>query len=142
MAKHLMTEPEIKKSFNETVEFYHNMPHIKRGGYKPKLENYRYYTFEKDEKLPFTQREAQIATGYSLRQKLSDIIFAIERKNISKDDIYKKVDDINYNDYAMQYLLPTQNKSVDDLEHDASLYAIEDFLKNNKNYIILSNLFY
>ncbi len=93
-------------------------------------------TFENDEKLPFTQREAQIATGYSLRQKLSDIIFAIERKNISKDDIYKKVDDINYNDYAMQYLLPTQNKSVDDLEHDASLYAIEDFLKNNKNYII------
>ncbi len=53
MAKHLMNEPEIKNSFNDSVDFYHNIPNIKSGGYKPRLENYRYYTFEKDEKELF-----------------------------------------------------------------------------------------
>lgn len=53
MAKHLMNDEEIKSLFNQAVNFYYQIPEVKKGGYRPKLENYRNYPFNQNEKELF-----------------------------------------------------------------------------------------
>ncbi len=88
--------------------------------------------------LPFSEGEAKLITGFIMHQKLSDVIFAIEQKSKSNkcSDFYQTVNNTNYQDYAEKYLLSGDYRTVDDLEYDASLHSIADYLQNNDNYKI------
>lgn len=87
--------------------------------------------------LPFNNYESQLAISYAMRQKLYDLIFTIEKGSISKkNDIYEQVSNMSFYDYAQKYLISTQDKPIEQLSYDSSLYSLSDFLKNNKNYKI------
>lgn len=53
MAKHLMNDDDIRVLFNQSVEAYYKHPDRVRGGYKPRLESYKNYTFRENEKELF-----------------------------------------------------------------------------------------
>ena len=93
----------------------------------------------KDEKnfkmdsLPFNDEEAKIITTFVMRQKLSDIIFTIEKMSKTKEaDIYKMINSMSYQDYAEKYL----GLSINDECLYASLYALSDYLTANDDYKI------
>lgn len=91
--------------------------------------------------LPFSDDEAKLITGFIMHQKLSDLIFTIEKvSKSSKSDIYKIINNMNYQDYAEKYLLSDGDKSSDDLSYETSLHSISDFLVNSSNYKIYHSL--
>lgn len=89
------------------------------------------------EAMPFTEEEAKIAVSFSARQKLSDVVFTIENRPTSKkSDFYDEFDNMSFYDYAQKYLVSVQNKPIEQLKNETSLYSIEDFLKTSDNYKI------
>lgn len=87
----------------------------------------------KMETLPFSDDEAKIITTFVMRQKLSDIIFTIEKTPKNKvTDIYKMINNMSYRDYAEKYL----GMNIDENCDFASLYSISEYLANNDNYKI------
>ena len=89
--------------------------------------------------LPFSDEEAKLITGFILHQKLSDLIYTIENtKNVS--DIYSKINNMNYSDYAIKYLTDNKYKNKDELLNKTNLYCISDYLKNSDNYKIFHSL--
>ena len=89
--------------------------------------------------LPFTDEEGKLITTFVLRQKLSDLIFAIE--NVAKDektDFYEKMNNMSYHDYAEKYLV--KNGSLDDLRYSTTLYSLADYLAKNDNYKIYHSM--
>lgn len=91
--------------------------------------------------LALTDDEAKLAISFTMRQKLSDVIFTIENAPISKkSDIYQKINNMRFYDYAQKYIGSNKNESLDKLEYEASLYSISDFLKQNQNYKIYHTL--
>ena len=91
--------------------------------------------------LPFSEEEAKIVTCFYMRQKLSDLIFAIENISISqKTDFYSKFNSTNFKDYAQKYMLSDKYSSLEDLAFDTSLFAISDYLSNADNYKIYHSL--
>ena len=85
------------------------------------------------EKLPFSDEEAKIITTFVMRQKLSDIIFEIEKPSKNKEaDLYKMINNISYRDYAEKYL----GLNIDENCEFATLYSLSDYLENNNNYKI------
>ena len=93
--------------------------------------------YKLSEILPFNDDEAKLITGFILHQKLSDLIFTLENapKN-KKSDIYKTVNNMNYETYAEKYLVQDKNTIINDLSFETSLYSIADYLKDNNNYKI------
>lgn len=53
MSKHLMNDEDIRTLFNETVNAYYEHPDRKKGGYKPRLDAYKNYQFQPNEKELF-----------------------------------------------------------------------------------------
>jgi len=93
------------------------------------------------EELPFNEDEAMLITGFVMHQKLSDLVYTIENNNISdKKELYQKINNMSYRNYAETYLLNENYKVVADLKHDASLHAISDYLKSNDNYKIFHSI--
>lgn len=92
--------------------------------------------------LPFSDSEAKIITGFIMHQKLSDLIFTIEcASKTKKSDIYKTINNMNYEDYMNKYILTEDALlTYDDLNYDSSLYSLEDYLKDNDNYKIFHTL--
>ncbi len=89
------------------------------------------------EALPFTDEEGKLITGFIMHQKLSDLIFTVENASKSaKSDIYERINNMNYQDYAQKYLLSDNDKNCDDLSYESSLHSISDYLINNDNYKI------
>lgn len=87
----------------------------------------------KMEELPFSDEEAKIITNFIMRQKLSDIIYMIEKPSKNKEsDLYKMINNISYQDYAEKYLGLNINTDC----YFATLYVLSDYLKNNNNYKI------
>ena len=100
---------------------------------------------EEDEKkietLPFTEAEAKLITGFVMHQKLSDLIYTIEKDNYKdKKELYKLINSMNYHDYAEKYLLSNSGKSWNDLDYTSSLHSISHYLKNSDNYKIYHSL--
>lgn len=89
--------------------------------------------------LPFTDEEGKLITTFVLRQKLSDLIFAIENvaKN-EKTDFYEKMNNMSYHDYAEKYLV--KSGSLDNLRYSTSLYSLADYLAKNDNYKIYHSM--
>ncbi len=91
--------------------------------------------------LKFTDEEAKLITGFIMHQKMSDLVYAIENsKKSDKQGFYTNVNNMNYRNYAEKYLVGGNYKTVSELEYDASLYSISDYLKNNDNYKIYHSL--
>ncbi len=96
----------------------------------------------KIEQLPFSEDEAKIITGFIMHQKLSDVIFTLEGASKSKKtDIYKTINNMNYQDYMDKYILAKDSSiNYDDVNYDTSLYSISEFLQCNNNYKIFHTL--
>ncbi len=91
------------------------------------------------ETLPFSEEEGKLITTFILRQKLSDLIFTLEKApKDKKSDIYKMVNNMNYKDYAEKYLL--DGKTLNDIEYETSLYSIANYLNTHDNYKIYHSL--
>ena len=96
----------------------------------------------KIDRLPFSDSEAKIITGFIMHQKLSDLIFTIEGvpKNKSSD-FYENMNNMSYEDYMKKYILSKDKLlSYDDLNYDSSLYSIAEYLECNNNYKIFHTL--
>ena len=64
-------------------------------------------------------------------------VFTIEnKKDANYAELYKMIRNMNYKEYAKKYLLNDTYATVEDLETDASLHCISDYLRNNNNYKI------
>ena len=89
----------------------------------------------KIDKLPFSDEEGKLITTFILRQKLSDLVFALENVPKNKEaKLYEMINNMSYQDYAEKYLgLETDDS---DIIKKASLYSISDYLANNDNYKI------
>lgn len=91
--------------------------------------------------LPFTEEEGKLITGFIMHQKLSDLIFTIEKTPKNKvTGIYETLNNMNYQDYAKKYLLTNEYSDMNDLNNNTSLLALNDFLQNNSNYKIYHSL--
>lgn len=90
-------------------------------------------------KLPFSEEEGKLITGFIMHQKLSDLIFTIENTQKNKQtDIYEQINNMNYKDYVNKYLL--SKKENGDFFEKTNLLLLEDFFKNNSNYKIYHSL--
>lgn len=108
-----------------------------------KILNVSYGAEENEEKksLPFTEEEAQLAIGFIMKQKLSDVVFVIEKCSRSKKtNVYEKINNMSFYDYAEKYLLANQKQSFDQIDYNSSLYTLADFLKKNNSYKIYHSL--
>lgn len=95
----------------------------------------------KIETLPFTEAEAKLITGFVMHQKLSDLIYTIEKDSYKdKKELYKMINSMNYRDYAAKYLLAGGQNSWDELDYKSSLHSISNYLKNSNNYKIYHSL--
>ena len=105
-------------------------------------------TAQKDEnkdfkinRLPFTEYEAKLITGFIMHQKLSDLVYTLEKENIpDKKDLYLQINNTSFEDYAKKYLLDGNFAGIEDLEYVTSLHSISDYLKNGSNYIIFHSV--
>ena len=85
--------------------------------------------------LPFSEEEGKLITGFVMHQKLSDLIYTLEsnQKN-PNSEIYNKINNMGYKDYASQYLI--KDKELDEIAYNSSLDSISKYLKNGENYKI------
>ncbi len=91
----------------------------------------------KIETLPFSIAEAKLITGFVLHQKLSDLLFTIEKCPLhKKTDFYDRIKNTNYRDYADKYLVSEKYPTIEDFSNVASLHSIKDYLSSAKNYRI------
>lgn len=101
------------------------------------LETKEKLVSENKNSLPFTENEAKIITNFIMHQKLSDLVYTIENEQaLSTKDLYKEINNMNYQDYVKKYLLSENSKTIEDIESTANLYNISDFLKTSNNYKI------
>ncbi|MFI3301271.1 MAG: MlaA family lipoprotein [Candidatus Gastranaerophilales bacterium] len=92
-------------------------------------------------KLPFNEEEGRLITSFLLHQKLSDLIYTIEKNsNKSTTEIYNQINNTNFYDYLEKYLLAKSQNSYKIINNDTSLFAIKDYLINNDNYKIYHTL--
>lgn len=86
--------------------------------------------------LPFNEEEGKLITGFIMHQKLSDLIFTIEEApNNKNSEIYKKINNMGYQDYVKKYLLK-EGENLEDLSFEISINYIEDYLRSAENYKI------
>lgn len=96
---------------------------------------------EKSIKMPFTEEEGKLITGFLLHQKLSDLVYTLENgSRANSKEIYSTIYNMNYQDYAHKYLMSNNYETMDELNTDTSLFAIRDYLANNDNYKIYHTL--
>lgn len=105
--------------------------------------------------LPFTEDEAKLTIAFVMKQKLSDVIFTIEKGSRSKKcDLYETtINNMSFDDYAHKYLpeacpatmhehnIANQDVETTELNNPGtSLYSIRNFLKTNQNYKIYHSI--
>lgn len=104
------------------------------------------YQIKKDIKcavnmLPFTEEEAELITGFIMHQKLSDLIFTIEKAPINvKSDIYKQINNMGYKEYSMKYLISGTDTAPIESDYRFGLVSISDYLDTCDNYKIYHSL--
>lgn len=114
-------------------------------GANPDYKNGKYSNVS----LPFNNDEAELVISYVMKQKLSDVVFAIEKGSRSGpsskkcDNIYEAVNNMSFYDYAQKYLKDVNicdSKTLEQADYEASLRSISDFLQKNDNYKIYHTL--
>lgn len=90
--------------------------------------------------LPFNESEGKLITGFVMHQKLSDLIFTLEKTPKDKaTGIYESLNNMNYRDYMEKYIL-NDNYNINDLANDTNLLSLEKFLQNSNNYKIYHSI--
>lgn len=91
--------------------------------------------------LPFSEEEGKLITGFIMHQKLSDLVYTMEKsKERKSSEIYPRINDMGYEDYTKYYLLSADDDSCDDLAYETSLHSIASYLQNNDNYKIYHSM--
>ncbi|MBR6723480.1 VacJ family lipoprotein [bacterium] len=91
--------------------------------------------------LPFTEEEGKLITGFIMHQKLSDLVYTMEKSRERKPaEIYSRINNMGYEDYTKHYLLSVEDNSCDDLSYETSLHSIASYLQNNDNYKIYHSM--
>ena len=91
--------------------------------------------------LPFSEDEGKLITSFIMHQKLSDLIYTMEKSTERKSsDIYPKINNMGYEDYTKKYLLSADDNDCDDLIYETSLHSISGYLQNNDNYKIYHSM--
>ena len=101
-----------------------------------KLYQSKKYIKEEINNLPFSEEEGKLITGFIMHQKLSDLIYTIEN---SQKNSYEKINNMGYQDYALNYLLANK-KTCDDVAYESSLHSISNYLRMGYNYKIYHSL--
>lgn len=92
---------------------------------------------DNNEPLPFTENDAKLLIGFVMKQKLSDVVFTIEKSSRTKKcPVYNSIRDMSIYDYGEKYLFANQEKTMEQLDYETSLYSLADFLRNSNNYKI------
>lgn len=87
--------------------------------------------------LPFDEDEAKLITSFIMHQKLSDVIFTIEKAPTNKrSDIYETIYRMDFKDYMDKYILPDEDAVAKELNLGFGLVAISDYLSSSDNYKI------
>lgn len=95
----------------------------------------------KSETMPFTDDEAKLVIGFIMKQKLSDVIFAVEgNTRCKKCKIYEIINKTGFYDYGQKYLFVDENKTSQQYDYETSLHIISDFLQKNDTYKIYHTL--
>ncbi len=90
--------------------------------------------------LPFTEEEGKLITGFVMHQKLSDLVFTLEKTPKNKaTGIYETLNNMNYRDYMEKYIL-SEHYKMEDLAGDTSLLSLSNFLQNSSNYKIYHSI--
>ncbi len=91
--------------------------------------------------LPFTEAEGKLITGFIMHQKLSDLIFTLEKvPKTQATGAYETLNNMNYRDYMEKYFIGQNYHSMEDLKYDTSLLSLARFLQNSPNYKIYHSL--
>ncbi len=91
--------------------------------------------------LPFTEEEGKLITGFIMHQKLSDLIFTLEKvPKTQATGVYDKLNNMNYHDYMEKYFIGQKYHSIEDIKYDTSLLSLAHFLRNNSKYKIYHSL--
>ena len=91
--------------------------------------------------LPFSNYEAKLISAFVFHQKLSDLIYIIEKrknKNMDNKITYNMIYNSNFQDYIKNYLL--EKYSYDEIENTNTLSAISNYLINKDDYKIYHSL--
>ncbi|MDD3436402.1 MAG: MlaA family lipoprotein [Candidatus Gastranaerophilales bacterium] len=96
-------------------------------------------TLEESEYLPFTDDEAKLIIGFIMKQKLSDVVFAVENCSRAKKNDLTEVNRMSFYNYGEKYL-SINNENLEKTEYDSSLYSLNDFLQKSDNYKIYHSL--
>lgn len=93
------------------------------------------------EEMPFTEDEAKLIIGFIMKQKLYDVVFAIENGSRSKkNNLNETINKMSFNDYADKYLFINQNKNTEMRTYETGLFSLENFLKTSDKYKIYAAL--
>ena len=91
--------------------------------------------------LPFNDEEAKLITGFILHQKLSDLIYTLENASkLTSNNIYSKINNMNYFDYVNKYIANYGNKNINDIIKNSNIKNISNYLINANNYKIYHSL--
>ena len=92
------------------------------------------------ESMPFTDDEAKLVIGFIMKQKLSDVVFAIENgSRAKKGNLYETINKMSFYDYAQKYLFINQ-QTPEQIKHETSLYSLVNFLQKSEKYKIYQTL--
>lgn len=93
---------------------------------------------DKSTYFSFTDDEAKLILGFFMKQKLYDLVFTLEKGSTAKKNkaLYDTINGMSFNDYAQKYLFAKQEKPAAQVDYEASLYSIANFLQNSSNYKI------
>ena len=91
--------------------------------------------------MPFSNYEAKLISAFIFHQKLSDLIYTIEKKsnpNLDNKIVYNMIYNTNFRDYIEKYLL--EKHSYEEIKSTNTLSSISNYLINRDNYIIYHSL--
>lgn len=91
--------------------------------------------------MPFSNYEAKLISAFIFHQKLSDLIYTIEKKNNPTLDnklTYDLIYNSNFKDYINRYLVGKY--SYEEIENANTLSSISNYLINKDNYKIYHSL--
>ncbi len=91
--------------------------------------------------MPFSNYEAKLISAFIFHQKLSDLVYTIEKINNPDFDVklvYEMIHNLNFKDYIKKYLL--ESHSYEEIKSTNTLSSISNYLINRDNYIIYHSL--
>lgn len=92
---------------------------------------------EMPESMPFNDDEAKLVIGFIMKQKLYDVVFAVENYSRGKKNtLDESINKMKFQDYAEKYLFTDLNKSPEQIGFETSLYSISNFLDKSDKYKI------